>query len=348
MYFIIYFLNLITYIGAFLKTNKIHSYKLYGSPLYKESNWNLIGKSLKSKARNWFISRAEKRGIQWSETAHFYKNNNNSLLYWKVKHTNMSIEYPSYFIQPFHGYDEGNMNWDAAYEGEAATLSMSANYWKDVSPETAELWLRKNITNNVDDYISRYTNKNLFEYSPLKVMFSNNNEDCFEDKILDIGCSFGICTEYLQYHYKESIITGVDLSPYFLAIASLRNNIRVNNISYIHANAEQIPFEDDLYDKIFVQYLFHEMPKSAIINVINEAYRLLKPGGILAIVDLEPKNLNEHLSINIFRKWAFEVTEPHIFEYYTTNMTELLINSGFRNIESKKNDPINTIIMAQK
>ena len=90
------------------------------------------------------------------------------------------------------------------------------------------------------------------------------------------------------------------------------------------------------------------MPQKAIKNVIYETYRLLKPGGFLAIVDLEPKNLNEKLSINIFRKWAFEVTEPHIFEYYKTNITELLLNCGFRNIESKKNDPINTIIMAQK
>ena len=34
-----------------------------------------------------------------------------------------SISYPNYFIRPFHGYDDGNMNWRAVHEAEAATLS---------------------------------------------------------------------------------------------------------------------------------------------------------------------------------------------------------------------------------
>jgi hypothetical protein len=130
MYYI-YILNLINYAVAFMKTNRIYPHKLYGSPLYEKPNWNFIGKSLKSKARNWFVSRAEQRGIKWNETTNFYKNNLNSLNYWKVENINMSIDYPSYYMKPFHGYDDGNLNWDAAYEGEAATLSMSANYWKN-------------------------------------------------------------------------------------------------------------------------------------------------------------------------------------------------------------------------
>ena len=298
MYFIFNILLFTLYVNAFIKFNKVSRTSLCGSPLYEQPNWNFIGKSLKLKARNWFVKRAEQRGIKWNETSNFYKNNLNKLLYWKVKNTNMSIEYPSYYIKPFHGYDEGNMNWQAAYEGEAATLSMSANYWKDILPETAEVWLRKNITTNVDEYISRYTIDSSFSYEKLGSIFSSNKHEekkIFLDKIIDIGCSFGISTEYLKEHYKESMITGIDLSPYFLAVAAFRNNRTSNNIQYVHANAEMMPFENDTYDKAFIQYLFHEMPQTSIQNVINEAYRLLKPGGILAIVDLEPKNLNEQL-----------------------------------------------------
>ena len=84
MYFIIYFLNLITYIGAFLKTNKMYYHnKLYASPLYEKPSWKMIEKSMKKTARNWFVSRAEKRGIEWNNTLHYYKNYSNSLNYWK-------------------------------------------------------------------------------------------------------------------------------------------------------------------------------------------------------------------------------------------------------------------------
>ena len=35
-----------------------------------------------------------------------------------------SVAYPSYYVQPFHGYDEGNLSWRAAHKLEAATQSM--------------------------------------------------------------------------------------------------------------------------------------------------------------------------------------------------------------------------------
>ena len=146
MYFIINIINCFVCINALLKINllsRIKHSKLYCSPHYEKPDWKIITNNLKVKARNWFVNRAEQRGIKWSELSHYYQNKSNSLMYWKVKNTNMFIDYPSYFIQPFHGYENGNMNWQAAYEGEAATLSMSANYWKNITPKTAELWLRK-------------------------------------------------------------------------------------------------------------------------------------------------------------------------------------------------------------
>lgn len=37
----------------------------------------------------------------------------------------MDIEYPDYFLQPFHAYEEGNLNWLAAYEIEPATYAIA-------------------------------------------------------------------------------------------------------------------------------------------------------------------------------------------------------------------------------
>lgn len=357
MYFlllIILFSDVVQYTESFFHSflnHKNHVAKqIYAMPpFYEKTSWELIGKTMKSNARNWFLKRAEQRGINWNVTSNYYMENLNKLRYWKVKVTNMSLDYPSYYIKPFHGYDQGNMNWQAAYEGEAATLTMSANYWKNVQPNVSEKWVRNNITKNMDNYVNKYIIQNQFGFDVRYLSFFENKiPENINDKILDIGCSFGIGTEYLKKHYVDAFVTGIDLSPFFLAIASFRNNITNNNIQYIHANAEMLPFSNNSYDKIFIQYLFHELPQHATKQVINEAYRVLKPGGIIAIIDLNPMNLNEKLSINIFRKWAFEVTEPHIFDYYNTNIQELLEANNFRNIDNKINDPFNILYFGQK
>ena len=41
----------------------------------------------------------------------------------KEKIENKTLCYHSYYLQPFHGYDDGNLNWEAA-QNEAAALSM--------------------------------------------------------------------------------------------------------------------------------------------------------------------------------------------------------------------------------
>lgn len=302
-------------------------YMKSNDPFYLYKTWEDTSKFMKQKARNWFIERAEKKGIKWKEYLEPFKSPKaaTELLLLKDILENKSMNYPNYFLKPFHGYDTGNMNWDAAKEGEGATISMSVNYWKDVAPEDSELWLRNNFTNTINNYT-----------------LSN------PEYILDVGSSFGIGTEFIQYAFPDSKVQGLDLSPYFVAISSFRSSVKNTNLSFIHANAETIPLPSETLDLITVQYLFHEVPRQPTQKIIDEIYRVLKPNGTVAIIDLDQERLLQGLNVNIFRRWAFEVTEPHIFEYYTTNMTELITNSGFIDIQSNINDPLNRVWLGRK
>lgn len=336
IYIILSILNLTTFCFVPNLKRNIYHINLFmkkKDPISLNNSWKQTSKFLKKQARDWFIQRAEKNGVKWNELKRQYSSPNVGITLNLMKNEleNKTLEYPEYFLKPFHGYDEGNMNWIAAKEGDGATISMSVNYWKDTSPQDCELWLRGNYTNTIKRYITDYE-------------LENQNTKY----ILDIGSSFGIGTEFLKKYFEKSNVSGLDLSPYFVAISKYRTNINNNNITYIHANAEEIPLPSNSVDIITAQFLFHEVPTEPTRKIVKEVYRVLKNDGILSVIDLDPQNLRDTLEINVFRKWAFEVTEPHIYEYYKSNMTDILFENGFKNIRVVKNDPLNKVWLGRK
>lgn len=297
----------------------------------KFNNWFDLNSNLKNKARNWFIQRAEKKGISWNLYKNQYIDNADDIFLIKDLTSNNFLYYPDYYKKPFHGYDNGNLNWDAAFEGVGATLSMSSNYWIDINPKQSHSWLRNNYTNNIKDY------------------YSNLNKSTDSLNILDVGCSVGISTESLYRKLKPNKITGIDLSPFFIAISKFRASKQNLPIIYEHNNAEYLPFKNKNFNLICAQFLFHEVPKDASLNILKECYRTLENDGVISIIDLDPYNLIDNPFFKFFRKMLFEVTEPHIKEYYKTNMTELLIDVGFKNVvKVSNNDPFNSVWLGSK
>ena len=297
----------------------------------KYNHWLDLTSSLKFEARNWFIKRAEKKGVEWNNLKNKYLNISDDLFLIKDLTSNNYLYYPNYYEKPFHGYDKGNLNWNAAYEGVPATLSMSSNYWSNIDAKESQDWMRNNYTSHILNY-----------YKSLNKIPKSLN-------ILDVGCSVGISTEYLFKNLKNNKITGLDLSPYFLSVAQYRVKEQNIPLNYIHANAEFMPVKSNEFDLICSQFLFHEVPKKQTINILNECYRALKDDSIIAIIDLDPINLTNNKLLNYFRKKLFEITEPHIKEYYNTNMTQMLEDIGFTNIKKfSNNDPFNSVWLAYK
>lgn len=296
----------------------------------KTTNWNSFQFSIKERARNWFIERAIKNGIPWKELYKDYDSKVEDINSYKEMNENKNQVYPDYYLMPFHGYDDGNMNWKAAKEAEAATLSISANYWKNTDPYVAQEWMRQNISANVYDYVARINNKKTPKH------------------LLDMGCSTGISTEYLKKTYPSSIIHGIDLSPYFIGVASYQSRNKKLGINYLHGNAEDTNYQPDSFDIIVCNFLFHELPEDAAQNVLNEAYRILRKDGVFAVIDMDPSHLEKQLGNNPFRKWAFESTEPHIYNYYLRNMTTMFQNALFQQVEKVRNDPLNSVWLGVK
>ena len=297
----------------------------------KYNNWFSMNLSIKKFAKNWFVSRAEKKGIDWNYYKNQYKSKESELRLIKDLSSNKFLYYPTYYKKPFHGYDKGNLNWDAAFEAVGATLSMSSNYWINVNPKDAHSWLRGNYSNNIKKYYDKY-NKN---YDSLNV--------------LDLGCSIGIGTEFLNINLPKVKLTGIDLSPFFISIAKFRASKQNLPIEYIHNNAEYLPFKKENYDLITAQFLFHEVPLEPSLRILKDSYRVMKNDSIIAIIDLDPDKLINNFLFKKFRKCLFEITEPYMNEYYNKNMTQMLYDSGFVNVvKYDNNDPFNSVWLGYK
>ena len=61
------------------------------------------------------------------------------------------------------------------------------------------------------------------------------------------------------------------------------------HVSYLHALGEGTDLPPKSFDVINAAYIMHECPTHAIQSLVQEAQRLLRPGGILAITDNDPE-----------------------------------------------------------
>nr|MBC8360800.1 class I SAM-dependent methyltransferase [Candidatus Desulfatibia profunda] len=88
--------------------------------------------------------------------------------------------------------------------------------------------------------------------------------------ILDFGCGGG--AGILPEH---GYVTGVDLS-----VSSLLEARRLYNRVY-QIDGEHLPFPDASFDCVYTSHVFGHIPLHQKSSVINEIYRVLKPGGYL-------------------------------------------------------------------
>ena len=307
----------------------------------KADIWRNFSKTANEQVKRYFVYCATMVGIPWKAYYDLGAENMNVLLANYLKINEPSIVYPEYYTQPIHSYAEGNLNWEASLEVVAATMSISASYWPLADVASAESWMRGNTTSAIQKHIHRYE-------STLSSKPKNTG------RIMDIGCSVGLSTKFLIEAFPEkNAIAAVDLSPYFLSAAMFYHRKKASplfttqndKIEYYHMMAEDMKFPSNSYDIVSISFLLHEIPTKIAEKVLAEAFRVLRPGGTLSIVDL---SINRIKTLPQVQVAFFELTEPHIRQYYKTDPMKILADTGFTFIETKKNDPMNALWVASK
>lgn len=230
---------------------------------------------------------------------------------------------------------------DVLRDGIKVAWRMRNNKNKDFSPEAAEHsaeapeYYSRNFHFQTDGYFSessarRYDHQVEILFNgtagvmrrailpPLADLLPKNA------RILDLGCGPGTSTRYLAATFPKARITAIDLSAPYLKIAQekLRDYSKVD---FLQADATNMDFKDGLFDSVVSTYLLHELPKPEREHVIREAWRLLKPGGVLAIADSLQWDDDPELN------WALDrfpkIYHEPFYKNYVQNKMEDLIES---------------------
>lgn len=101
-------------------------------------------------------------------------------------------------------------------------------------------------------------------------------------QVLDVATGAGHTA--LAFAARAGHVVASDLTPKMLEVsADLAKERGVENVSFEEADAEAMPFEDNRFDCVASRIAPHHFPN--IDGFISESARVLKPGGIFALVD---------------------------------------------------------------
>jgi ubiquinone/menaquinone biosynthesis C-methylase UbiE len=99
-------------------------------------------------------------------------------------------------------------------------------------------------------------------------------------RLLEIGVGLG--TDFTRFVRAGADATGVDLTERAIGLVRRRLELEGLRAELLVADAENLPFEDGAFDRVYSWGVLHHTPQTE--KAVSEAIRALRPGGELCVM----------------------------------------------------------------
>jgi len=110
--------------------------------------------------------------------------------------------------------------------------------------------------------------------------------DRLPGRTLQVACVYGDLTQGICQRVAagEGELDVVDILP--VQLDNLRHKLAPGSqANLLRHNSADLGLPDDSYDRAILFFLLHEQPEDVRIGTLSEAFRVVKPGGTVLIVD---------------------------------------------------------------
>ncbi len=107
--------------------------------------------------------------------------------------------------------------------------------------------------------------------------------EAVQGSVLDVACGPGILSAAIAKSARD--VVAFDLTPRMLKKAAQRcSEAGVDNVTFREGNAAELPFADAAFDAVVTRLSVHHFDRPS--RVIEEIFRVLRPGGSFVIADV--------------------------------------------------------------